>query len=181
MCDPGTLLATSLALSAASTAATVSAQRQQAKSQAQYQQEMVKANNAETSIQLSQLRIQQSESRESVAREGEKARLASQRAKASATAAAADAGATGASVDALLQEYSVNLGQFKEASLRQSQLDDRAYGDKATAIASGAKYQNLQINAPIAKPNYAAAGLQFASQAMGAYRDYNPGAFQKKP
>lgn len=183
MCEltAATLLYTSLALSAASTATSLVGQKQQQVAQERQQRSLVAANNAESQLQLGQLRTQQAQSRESAALEGEKARLASQKAKATATVAAGEAGVSGHSVDAVLAEYSANLSRFKEGSLRQRQLEDSAYADRAVAIQSGARYQNLQINAPVAGPNYAAGLLNFGSQALGAYTAYNPGAFKKGP
>jgi len=179
MCEPTTLLAASLALSAATTGLTVAEQHSQAKSQAAYQESLTKASNTQAENSIAALRIQQAQSRESTARETEKARLASQRAKASAEVAAGEAGVSGNSVDALLQEYSTNLDQFKEATIRQRSLEDASYADQVAAIRSGASYQALQINAPIAQPQYGAAALKLGADALGAYRSYNPSAFKK--
>lgn len=179
MCEPTTLLATSLALSVAENAAQVAGEAQQAKAQTAYQQKLVAANNTETGNQLSRLRIEQSQSREAATRESEKARLASQAAKSRAAVAAGEAGVQGQSVDALLSEYDANLGRFKEADLRQRQLNDASYADKAAAISAGANYQNLQINAPVVGPNYGAAALRIGGSALSAYRSYNPSAFKK--
>lgn len=181
MCEPTTLFAASLAISAASSAATVSAQRTAGKTQAAYQQDLVAANNSNTAGALSQLRIQQDQSAEARARETEKARLATQRSKASAQVAAGQAGVSGNSVDALLQEYDAQLGQYTEATLRQKQLDDIATGDQIAATRTGANYQNLQINQPVARPAYLAEGLKLGGAALGAYRDYNPSAFTRTP
>lgn len=182
MCEPTTvLLVASLALSAAGGVAQVQGQKANATAQEITQGNLTRANNATAALQLSQLRIQQAQGRESAAREGEKARLASQRSKATATVAAGEAGVQGASVEALMQEYSMNLGQFREASLRQQQLSNAAATDQAENILLGAKYSNLNINAPIAQPQYAAAAINFGADALGAYRAYNPSAFQKKP
>lgn len=180
MCEPSTaLLAASLALSATSMVTTIQGQNYAANAQEAQQAELSAANNAEAANNLSQLRIQQAQARESSAREGEKARLASQRATATATTAAGESGTRGQSVDAMLQEYAVNFGQFKEASLRQRQIEDAAYEDQAIAIRQGARYSNLRINAPVTGANVAGAALNFGAQALGAFRDYNPDAFKK--
>lgn len=184
LCEPITastaLLYGSLALSAGTAATTVIAQSRQASAQEQQQQQLVASNNTEAGIRLSQLRIQQSQAKESSAREGEKARQASQRGKATTVVAAGEAGIQGASVDALLQEHASNLGSFKEATLRQGQLNDSQYTDRADAILSGTNYENLSINAPVTGPNYLGGALQLAGSAMGAYREYNPSSFLKK-
>lgn len=179
MCDPGTLFAASLAVSGASSAASLAGQSAQAKAQGQYQAELTKANNASATLQLSNLRIQQAQTRESAARESQKAKLANQRARATAVVAAGEAGVAGNSVDALLHEYSAQLGTYKEAATRQTQVQDAAFEDQALAIVAGARSQNLNINAPIAQPQYGLEALRFGTNALGAYRDYNPNAFKK--
>jgi len=83
-------------------------------------------------------------------------------------------------VDALLQEYDAQLGAYTEAALRQKQLDDIATGDQIAATRTGANYQNLNINQPVARPAYLAEGLKLGGAALGAYRDYNPSAFTRK-
>lgn len=132
----------------------------------------MKANNTVSAEQQSQLRQRQAQEQESTARENEKARLATQKAKSSATVAAGEAGVEGQSVDSILQEYDANLGQFREATRRQEQF--KAYGINAEsdAIQTGGQYKNLQINAPVTKPNYSAALLKWSSNAVQAANDY---------
>lgn len=184
MCEPisaTTLLATTLALNVAQTTMQAVGQNQQAKAQRGYQSQLVAANNAEANNALSMLRIEQAQTRESNARELQKAQLASKAARSTAIVAAGEAGVTGNSVDAMLQEYSANLGAYKETALRQQQIQESSFADRATAIRSGARYDALRINAPVSGANVGAALAQFGGQALGAYRDYNPGAFQKTP
>lgn len=180
MCEPTALLAASLVLSAATGAVTIQGQRQAAKAQANYQKELVEANNKVSYEQQAALRIQQGQDMESRARENEKARLASQRAVSTTTTAAGEAGVSGASVDALLGEYNSTLGQFRESTLRQGQLYASGVGAQIDALRAGQGMSNLQINAPVSQPNYAAAVLNFGADALGAYRAYNPDAFKKK-
>jgi hypothetical protein len=182
MCEPATILAaSSLALTATGIGLDLEGQRRNASAQQAQQQRLVEASNTEAALQLSQLRIEQAQSRESTARESEKARLASQKSKATAVTAAGQAGVQGNSVDAVLQEYSANLGQFKETTMRQRQLEDSSFADKSAAIQSGARYQNLQINGPVTGPNYAAGLAKLGGAALGTYKDYNPTAFEKAP
>jgi hypothetical protein len=182
MCEVTTIaLVASLAISAAAGTASVMSQRQAAKAQANYQQDLVEANNKVSYEQQSALRIQQAQDTESRARETEKARIATQRATSTVTVAAGEAGVTGASVDALLDEYQGNLGQFREATLRQGQLYSNGVGAQIDALRAGNGMSNLQINSPVAQPNYTAALLNFSSDALGAYRAYNPNAFMKTP
>lgn len=156
------------------------AQSAEAKAQGTYQNQLVAANNATTGVQLSSLRIQQSENRESAARELDKAKRVNTRAKSSAVVAAGEAGITGNSVDALLNEYSAEFGRYSEATTRQTKMQDDSYADQATAMVTGAKQQNLSIQAPIAGPNYAASAVNVASSGLGAYASYNPSAFKRK-
>jgi hypothetical protein len=180
MCLPvAALLAANLAVSAAAGIASVQGQAAQASAQKNYQQQLVAANNAQAYEQSSSLRIQQAQDSESRARENEKARLATQKAVSTSTVAAGEAGLTGASVDALLGEYQASLGQYRETTLRQGQLYASGVGSQIDALRAGNGMSNLQINAPIARPNYTAAVLNFGSDALGAYRAYNPNAFQK--
>ncbi len=181
-CEPTTILAvSSLAISAAGAVATAQGQKYAADAQADQQRQLVAANNSNADEQISQLRIQQAQNAESVARDNERARLAAQRSKASATVAAGEAGVTGNSVDALLGEYDAQLGQYREATLRQRQLNDQGANTQIDAIRTGTRYQNLQINAPISGPNYAAIGLGFLKDSLGTYKAYNPDAFTRTP
>lgn len=172
MCNPLFVAWAAVASSAAQAGLTVAQSNTDAKSQARYQRELTTATNTQAAAKASALRQQQAQASESSARETEKARLASQRAKATATVAAGEAGVSGNSVDALLAEYDVQLGQFKEATLRQQQLRNTAYQDEAEAVRTGASYQGLQINTPVSRPNVGAAALQFGASALGIYRDY---------
>jgi len=172
MCEPTTVALAALASSAAQAGLTIAQGNSDAKAQAGYQRQLTAATNTQAAAQASALRQQQAQANESSARETEKARLASQRAKATATVAAGEAGVSGNSVDALLAEYNTQLGQLKEATLRQQQLRDAAYQDEAEAVRTGASYQGLQINAPVAGPNVGAAALKFGADALGIYRDY---------
>jgi hypothetical protein len=171
----------SLAISAVSAASSVQGQKYAAEAQAEQQKNLTAANNAVAGEQIAQLRLQEAQSREASARENEKARLATQKAKASAVVGAGEAGVSGASVDALLGEYGMQLGQFREAVNRQGQLSTTAVNSQIESIRTGSRFQNLQINAPIVGPNYTGAAINFAGDALGTYKAYNPGAFQRTP
>ena len=179
-CDPGSaLLAAELVVSAAGATASIQAQQVQAKAQAQTQQSLTEANNKVATEQMSQLRIAQGQDEESRAREIEKARQATQKAQATARVSAGEAGVTGNSVDALLNEYNASLGQFKEATNRQGTLNAENTDSQIEAVRTGARYQNLTINAPITGPNYGAAIVGVAKDSFSAYQGYNPNAFKR--
>jgi hypothetical protein len=195
-CEPATIAAVaSLAISAAGTAASVQGQKNAADAQLEQQRGLTAANGVVLNEQLAasreqatQLRMQEAQQQESIARENEKARLASQRGRATAIVSAGEAGVSGSSVDALLSEYGAQLGQFREATNRQQQLNSQATNAQVATVqtgargqAMGARFQNLQINAPVVGPNYGAAIAQFGASALGTYKDYRPSAFQSKP
>lgn len=181
-CDPASALAVSaLAVSTAGAVSTAQGQKYAAEAQTTQQQQLVAANNSVGNEQAAQLRQQEAQTAEAAARDNERARLATQRAKSSAIVAAGEAGVTGNSVEALLGEYNAQLGQFREATLRQNQLSRQGVNTQIDAIRTGTRYQNLQINAPVAGPNYAAIGLRLAGDALGTYRAYNPDAFVRQP
>jgi hypothetical protein len=161
------IMGASLAASAASTVASIQAQKANAAAQEIQQQQLTEANNNVVYQQQADIRTQQAQQAEQQAREGEKARLTNQSAKSTATVAAGEAGVQGASVGALLDEYDMNLGQFREASIRQAQLNDIGAGQQIAALQQGGRYQNLQINRPVAQPQYGAAALNLASSAFG--------------
>lgn len=176
-CEPTTIAMASLAISAAGTAASIQGQKQQAAAQAKQQQDLTAANNFVAGEQMSQLRVQEAQQRESAARENERARLAAQKARSSSVVAAGEAGVAGNSVDALLAEHAMQLGQFREATARQSQLNAMGITAQAEAIRTGARFQNLSINAPISGPNYGAEFARFGANTLGTYKDYKSGAF----
>lgn len=180
MCEPTTiLLAASLAVSALSGVASVQGQKAAAQAQENYQTQLVAANNQQAYAQESALRIQQAQDTESRGRENEKARLATQKAVSTSTVAAGEAGLTGASVDALLGEYQSSFGQYRETTLRQGQLYASGVGSQIDALRAGNGMSNLQINAPISRPNYTAAVLNFSSDALTAYRAFDLGTSKK--
>jgi hypothetical protein len=169
-CEPTTILmVTSLALSAAGTVASLEGQRQAANSQADYQTQLAAANVENARVQSEQVRDQQSQTNEASQRESAQASLASRKAASTAQVAAGESGVTGNSVDALLGDFKMQEGLYKESLLRQKQLTDVGAGQQLNAIRSGADAQNLSMNAPIAQPNYLAAALQFGAQATGTF------------
>lgn len=179
-CEPATiLLVSSLAISALGTTAQIQGQKAQAKAQTAEQQQLVAANNEVVNQEQSTLREQEAQAKESVARENFKAQLTNDRAKSTATVAAGEAGVSGSSVTALLNEYDMHLGQFREATNRQGTLTSQGVTQQLQAIGKGAMFQNLQINAPVSQPQYGAAAISFAGDALSAYRAYNPSAFKQ--
>lgn len=180
-CEPTTILmVASLAISAMSSVAMVQGQKATAKAQESYQNQLTNANNAAAEQQAGAIRDQQAQQREAQARDLQKANLATQRSVSTASTMAAENGQQGASVEALLAEYDMQNGQYKEAVLRQRQLNDQATSSSIEALKTGTLNQNLSINAPIQQAQPFAAAVNFAGQALGAYHAYNPEQFQIK-
>ena len=177
-CDPTTLLIASLAISAATAVTTVEGQAAQAKSQTAEQQALVAANNATTSTQESAVRANQFQKNQATTQENERATLANQRATATALTGAGESGVQGASVDAMLSDYQQQYNQYRTATMRQSNANASDANYQIDSLRTGNVYQDLSINAPVAQPQYLAAGLNMASSDMGAYRAYNPNAFR---
>jgi hypothetical protein len=170
-----------LASSAASAVATAQAQKANAAAQEASQVQQVNASNAVADQQAGQLRQQEAQDNESRARSDQQATQANKAASATALTSAGEAGVTGASVDALMGEYNMQMGQYKDATNRQGQLNRVGIENQLGALQEQTKFSNLQINAPVAQPQYGAIGLQFASNALGTYHAYNPDAFARKP
>lgn len=176
-CEPTTILmVASLALSAVATGVSMEQQRSAANSQADYQEQLAAANVENARIQSEQVRDQQAQTNEGTQRESFQASLASKQAASTATVAAGEAGVTGNSVDALLKDFKMQEGLYKESLLRQKQLTDVSAGQNINAIRSSADASNLSMNAPIAQPNYLAAALNFGAQATGTYASARRGS-----
>ena len=172
MCDPtGGFLIAGLVLSAAASAASIAQQRQQAKSQEKFQDSLTEASNAGAEATISSLRVSQGQERESAAREGQQAQLAGRSAASTATVAAGEAGVSGNSVQALLADFEMQQGTYQETIQRQQQINDANTDEQARGVATGANYQALSINAPIARPNYVAEVLRFGGTATGYAAD----------
>jgi hypothetical protein len=179
-CEPTTwMMIASLAIAAGSAAYQIDAQNKAQDAQEEYQKDLVESSNKAAYEQQVALRNQEAQNSEASARENERARLASQSAQATANVALGEAGISGNTADALLSEYNMNLGQYREALTRQDQLSKTGTEDQIRASLMGTRFQNLSINQKTVGANYGAAGLDFAGSALGSYRAYNPDAFQK--
>lgn len=160
-----------MAMAAAGTGLTLAGQKKQAEAQAEAQVETVKANNAVEYEKQAALRLQEAQTTESSAREMERARLANQSATATAKVAIGEASGSGNNVAALLSEYDMQLGQYRESISRQGNLDKTSIESQIGASVTGTKLSNLTINGPVAGPNYAAGIASFGGQALGIAKD----------
>lgn len=173
MCEPTTwFYVGALIVSAASATLQVQSSNKLAHKQEDYQAQVAESGAKSAATQMAQIREREAQQRETAAREGEKARLATQKSVSTATVAAGEAGVSGNSVDALLQEYGMQFGQYKEASLRQQQFDAAQADAQITALKEGATNNALSVQAPVNYANVGAAALGFAGDAIGSTRDY---------
>lgn len=175
MCEPTTLVAASLALTAASTAATIYSQQQAADAQAatnqrQYENQMTayKANLLQSNMDLANLdRLKQQEAEDLSAKKIAN-NADARRDMAKATVAAGESGISGLSVDSLLAELGGRAGTAntsaevnylrKDSALEQ----DRAniYTSKTNNWAQTASAIN-SLKTPT-QPDYIGAGLRIA-------------------
>lgn len=176
-CDPVTLMAASLAISAASAAAQHQSAKAQAEATARHQIAVSKAAAAQSAAHMSDQialnraeQLQHARERESVA---EKASLVRSRAMVSA----GESGVSGASIDALNRDY---LGQEAELNWA-SQLNDqqaRATMDRNLDRQMAAHTaKQVSIFRPINQPSAAAYALKAAGQGMAAVSTYYSGGF----
>lgn len=175
MCEPTTLVAASLALTAASTAATVYSQQQAADAQAasnqrQYENQMAayNANIAQSNMDLANLnRLKQQEAEDASAKKIT-ANAEARRDMAKATVASGEAGVSGLSVDSLLAELGGKAGNANtniETNYlrRDNALEmDRSniYTTKTNNWAQTASAIN-SLKTPT-QPDYIGAGLRIA-------------------
>ncbi len=172
-CEPTTLMGAALTLSAAGTGISLVGQKQQADAQEEYQKQLAASNVESAQIESENVRSQQAQANEQNSREAFNAALANRKARATAKVAAGEAGVTGNSVDALMQEFQMEEGRYKEALFRQKALTDVSANQNIEAIRRGADANNLSMNTPISQPNYLAAALNFGANAAAtglAYR-----------
>jgi hypothetical protein len=150
----------------------VQAQRQQAQAQTDYQERVAIANNKNAEQTAGQLREQQAQTNESIAREKFKAGIAGQQARATATAAAAEGGVSGNSVDALLSDFRLQESTYTESLTRQQQFNNAGTDSNIASVLSGNAAQNTAMNQAVAQPDYLGAALRVGAGSLGYIRDY---------
>lgn len=183
MCDFGlSLMAASLAISAASAVAADQGARADAKSQKAYQEAQQRAHNeaaqqnAQNAIkeqveQTAAERIQQMQHGDSIARDMQKSQAEFLQKRGTAIASSPNAG--GAALDALLADYDRAFAMSKDVAQEQlemqgvaSDINVRGYYDRATSRINS---QQGYIPAPIKGPNTLASGLGFLGDALDTY------------
>lgn len=166
MCEPTTLMALSLAASAAGLAG----QAQQARQQQRYQAQAAEAERQRFIQEQSAMRMRQAQEQEAMNAELGDIALKSREALSRAGVSAGEAGVSGASVDALLDDYTRQEADYRVALTRQQELQNINTGLALTDAGFRTTNNQIGINKPINKPNYLSAALGAASSAAGAYR-----------
>lgn len=182
MCEPTTLFAVSLAIAAASTAASFKAQDDAANSQVKYQEAQAEAQNranlqnAQNAIKeqteaTTAERMQQMQNNEAASRELQQNQSDYLQKRGQAIASSPWGG--GASFDALLADYGRVYAQNNDVAKEQLRMQGvmadtniRGYRDTAQSRINTAQGY---IPAPVNGPSALAAGLGFASSALGSY------------
>lgn len=174
MCEPTTIAAATLALSAASTAATVYSQGQAANAQAaanqrNYDAQMVAYNANIANANLTKQQLAASTSQKMIENNAQ-----ARRDMAKATVSAGEAGVSGLSVDSLLAELGGRAGTANSNAEVNYLNQDRAIEmDKMNAWAGTSSAIN-SLKTPT-QPDYIGAGLRIA----GAYTDYRGATLPK--
>jgi hypothetical protein len=194
MCAPAVFALGSLAVGLASQATSFIGQTQAANNQANYQSQLASLESRRQQQEQEQLLLknqqeqqslftQQAQQNEQAARELNKVAMEARAASSRATVAAGEAGVSGLSVDALLGDITrQELGYF-EASTRQGQMRDQYYAETTKNMQKalemnldysrmGSQMNLAQINRPIAKPSWAAFGINLGTQTLGAADAY---------
>jgi hypothetical protein len=171
-CEPTTILALGLVLTAASTATTLYAQQSSADAQTDYQTKLMKSRNEEFTRQAESAQLEASQQKEANARRLFTSKQASLQAQATAKVAAGEAGVSGASVGALLRDFQTQQGLFEEASIRQNQLIETGTSTKLTLGQIATRTGNVSVNSPIASPNYVGGLLQLGQSSLEHYGQY---------
>lgn len=171
-CNPAAYYVAAVVIAAASTAYTIDAQRKQASAQEEFQNIQTASAKKGARAQQEAVRDGQAQEAESNARTLETARLTNQKASANAITSLGESGGTSHTADALLAEYNMQLGQYREAVRRQTSFSNDSTEARIEAIGMGASNTISNVNRPIDLPNYAAAGITFAGQALEGYNTY---------
>lgn len=175
MCDPVTIAAVTLAVSAASTAATIDAQQKAADAQSAANQRNYDAQMVAYNANLANANLTKTQQADALSQKKIENNAIARRDMAKATVAAGEAGVSGLSVDALLSELGGNAGRANaNAEVNYLNQDRAIEADRMNAWAGTSSAIN-SLKTPT-QPDYIGAGLRI----VGAYTDYR-GATLPKP
>ena len=171
MCEPATIAAISIGLSAVSTGAGLYAQNQQMHAQADANQTQYENQMTAYRANLANIEVTRNQMGEDATQKVNDNNAQARKATATATAAAGEAGVSGTSVDALLRDLAGQAG-FDNTNVETNYLRQNTAlnGQRENAFNQTASNIN-QLKTPTA-PDYLGAGLRLGSSALGTYGNY---------
>ena len=178
-CEPMTLMAVSLAISAAGAASQHAAAKQQAQANADMQRRVGKQRVAQSVLNASDVRARQGEEQVATHRTKADIERRTQIASSKARTSALESGVGGGALDSLLREFEQREGEvFYSANL---QLDSatRHIDRELERMNQAAEAGLVSTFRPINQPHAGAAALQFGGDAMKSYSTYKTGGFGK--
>lgn len=184
MCEPTTLLAASLVISAAAATSSYVGQQQAAKAQSAYNAQTssdgAKLAQQSYEIQTQQELLQGRQEAEAAALKTNQIQTGAAKARATAQVGAAESGVGGVALQELYNDFNSQESLSKESvdtnlaySREQEQtnlLGIQAGGDQRLASL---------IRPPVVGPSLLNAGLSFTGQALGAAGSYNQNQYQR--
>jgi len=171
VCEPTTLMAVSIGLTAAQGVASYVGQSQMASQQAKANAATARSVNESTRINLAQLGIQGQQERDAASQKAQEVQRERLKAEARARVSAGEAGVSGLSVDALLNDYSKEESRYLESletnmDYNQQQRDLEAQG----IVAQG---QSRINSMPLPNtPSLLGTALQIGAGSLDAYDRY---------
>jgi len=187
MCEPATLMAVSIAISAPSAGAGLYAQGAASKRQGEYQNKLAidTGKNANTAAvnDYQQLALNDMQLDAQAGVDIQQSNTEAAQAMATARVASGEAGVAGLSVDALLADLSGQSANYRDnttynLATQKGQNDMTRKGIRSTA-------QNRIISTrpkPVANPDYVGAALRVGSDSLRAYGTYEKAKMaQRKP
>lgn len=173
MCEP-----ISIGLGILSTVSTINSQKQAAKSQERQQERASAAERTRVQKQMSSMRAQEGAENRAAAIELQRAQVVSY--EAFGEAAAIDNGVGGNSIQAIQNEYLRALGNERQGIYQQLAENNiqREYGFDSAR--SQAEMNLININQPIAQPDYLGAAVGGASMGLSAYSAMDSAGFLAK-
>lgn len=184
MCEPTTLLAASLVISATAATASYVGQQQAAKAQTAYNNQIASdgAKLAEQSfeIQTQQELLQGRQEAEAAALKTNQIQTGAAKARATAQVGAAESGVAGVALDQLYADFNSQESLAKESVDTNLAYSRQQEGMNLQAIQAGGDQRLASlVRPPVVGPSLLNAGLSFAGQALGAYGSYETNQNQR--
>jgi len=178
MCEPTTIMATTAAISAASTATSAIAKNQQAEAQAQHQQQVFQRNKERALEARTQKvfmeNLRQQQEAQAASQRIQKTERQAAEARSRARVAAGESGVSGRSVDALLADFYQQEAEFRSAVQHNLQLSDRQSEARKDSLVT---QQEGRVAAaqpqPVQRPNFLGAALQIGATGLRGAQQIN--------